>query len=169
MKGFVTERAEWLEANNKALERELVLARGELLERVGGHAFGNDVKGGGGEEAVKDLRSKLERMGAEVERLTTINHELRQLLAQEGGEKAGVEGDSGGAEEVREAADAAVRLEMHTKVVGSSPKSKDDESFLLDLAATKLAQGDLGTAAGLYRSHLALFTGAAAARSAAGR
>ena len=83
MKGFVTERAEWLEANNKALERELVLARAELLERVGGHAFGNDVKGGGGEEAVKDLRSKLERMGAEVERLTTINHELRQLLAQE--------------------------------------------------------------------------------------
>ena len=68
MKGFVTERAEWLEANNKALERELVLARAELLERVGGHAFGNDVKGGGGgEEAVKDLRSKLERMGAEVE------------------------------------------------------------------------------------------------------
>jgi tetratricopeptide (TPR) repeat protein len=173
MRDSVTERAEWLEANNKALERELGLARAELLERVAGHVFANDVTGGGGggggEEAVKDLRSKLERMGAEVERLTTINNELRQLLAQEEGEKAGVEGKSEGAEEAREAADAAVRLEMHTKVVGSSPKSKDDESFLLDLAATKLAQGDLGTAAGLYRSHLALFTGTAAARSAAAR
>ena len=169
----MTERAEWLETNNKALEGQLVLARAELLERVGGHVFGNDVRSGGGggsgEEAVKDLRSKLERMGAEVERLTTINNELRQLLVLGEGERAGVEGETAGAEEAREAADAAVRLEMHTRVVGSSPKSQDDESFLLDLAATKLAQGDLGTAAGLYRSHLALFTGTAAARSAAAR
>jgi hypothetical protein len=31
-------------------------------------------------------------------------------------------------------------------VVGSAAKSRDDESFLLDLAAVKLAEGDLGTA-----------------------
>jgi len=165
------ERADWLEASNKALERELALARAELLERAGGRAFEDDAGGAGGgdrEGSVKDLSSKLEQMGAEVERLTTINAELRQLLDQEQGGDGGLDGVEGGKEALA-LADADVRLEMHTKVVGSSPKSKDDESFLLDLATAKLAQGDLGTAAGLYRSHLALFTGTAAARSAAAR
>jgi len=58
---------------------------------------------------------------------------------------------------------------MHLKIVGSAAKSKDDESFLLDLAAAKLGEGDLGTAAGLYRSHLALFTGTEAGRAGAAR
>jgi hypothetical protein len=167
-------QVEWLEQSNRALERDLASARAELLQRAarGFHNAPSDARDASGAATASGdavVKKQLAAATQEVERLSAINHELKQLLVagSGGGSNAGATARGEAAEEAD--ADAAVREEMHRKVVGSAPKSKDEEMFLLDLAAAKLAEGDLGTAAGLYRSHLALFTGTDAGRGSAAR
>ena len=158
-------QVEWLEQSNRALERDLASARAELLQQAARNFDRREAPVRAEEEGVQ---SKLTEMQKEVGRLSAMNDELKRLLVAGDGSSDTVAMAGKHATE-DEDADAVAREEMHTKVVGSAPRSRDDEMFLLDLAAAKLAEGDLGTAAGLYRSHLALFTGSEAGRAGAAR
>ena len=174
------------EANN-SLDPEVVRVRAELLEAVAARGLEggmDDIQGSEVERigsnlgqdkveivSVRDgslegMQKKMATMAAEVARLTALNAELRALVQPEG--DIGNEAPTAPPVEM-EVAEAAARQAMHLKVVGSAAKSKEDEAFLLDLAALKLSEGDLGTAAGLYRSHLALFTGTETGRESAAR